>query len=235
MGLAWSFLNPLLMLCVYTFVFSVVFKARWGTNGEESRAQFALILFVGMIVFGVFSDVIGRASTLVVANVNYVKKVVFPLEILPVVALGAALFHGVVSLAVLAAFYAATNGYLHWTSLYLPIVLAPLLLLILGIAWLLASLGVFLRDAGQTVGILLTMAMFLSPIFYPVTTLPEAFRPLLMANPLTFMIEQARAVLIWGQPPDAAGLAIYTCVAVCVLWAGYAWFQRTRRAFADVL
>ena len=235
LGLAWSFLTPILMLAVYTFVFSVVFKARWGTDGDESKTQFALVLFVGMIVHGLFAEVLNRAPGLILSNVNYVKKVVFPLDVLPVIAMGAALFHASISLAVLLIAFALFNGYLHWTAIFIPVVLLPLVILTLGVAWIFASLGVFLRDVGQTVGIITTMMLFLAPIFYPVTALPEEVRPLIMANPLTFIIEEARGVVILGRMPEWTGLGIYTLAATAVAWAGFAWFQKTRKGFADVL
>ncbi len=235
-GLAWSFFNPVFMLVVYTFVFSEIFKSRWGgAGGDESKTQFAVVLFVGMIVLGLFSEVLNRAPGLVLANVNYVKKVVFPIEILPVVAMGAALFHSLVSLGVLLAAFGLFNGLLHWTAIFTPLVLLPLIILTTGLAWMLASLGVFLRDVGQTIGIITTVLMFLSPVFYPVTAVPVRFRPFIMANPLTFIIEQAREVLIWGHLPDWLGLGIYTAGTAAIAWAGYAWFQKTRKGFADVL
>jgi lipopolysaccharide transport system permease protein len=235
MGLAWSFFNPIIMLAVYTFVFSVVFKQRWGVNGEESKTQFAVVLFVGMIVHGLFAEVLNRAPSLILSNANYVKKVIFPIEILPVVALGAALFHSLISLSVLLAAFVLFNGYLHWTAIFTPLILLPLVILTTGLAWMLASLGVFLRDVGQTIGIITMIAMFLAPVFYPVTALPEDFRPWIMANPLTFIIEQAREVLIWGRLPNWTGLGAYTVLAVAITWAGYGWFQKTRKGFADVL
>ena len=235
MDLAWSFFNPVFMLAVYTFVFSVVFKARWGVGGEESKTQFAVVLFVGMIVHGLFAEVLNRAPGLILGNVNYVKKVVFPLEILPVISMGAALFHSLISLGVLLIAFALFNGYLHWTAVLAPLVVLPLIILTLGLAWMLASLGVFLRDVGQTIGIITTVMMFLAPVFYPITALPEEMRPWIMANPLTFIIEHAREVLIWGRLPNWIGLGIYTLMASAVAWAGYAWFQKTRKGFADVL
>jgi lipopolysaccharide transport system permease protein len=235
MGLAWSFFNPVFMLTVYTFVFSVIFKSRWGPVGEESKTQFAVVLFVGMIVHGLFAEVLNRAPSLILSNVNYVKKVVFPLEILPVIAIGAALFHTTISLCVLLTAFAIFNGYMNWTVVFTPLVLLPLVILTTGLAWMLASLGVFLRDVGQTIGIVTTVLMFLAPVFYPVTALPEEFRPWLMANPLTFIIEQARDVLIWGRVPDCSGLGAYTVVAIATTWLGYVWFQKTRKGFADVL
>ena len=235
MGLAWSFFNPVFMLTVYTFVFSVIFKSRWGVGGEESKTQFAVVLFVGIIVHSLFAEVLNRAPGQILTNVNYVKKVVFPLETLPVIAMGAALFHTFISLGVLLAAFALFNGYLHWTAIFTPLVFLPLVILTLGLAWMLASLGVFLRDVGQTIGIITTVMMFLAPVFYPTTAIPEEIRPWMMANPLTFIIEQAREVLIWGRLPDWLGLGIYTLVATAIAWAGYAWFQKTRKGFADVL
>ena len=235
MGLLWSFLNPIFMLVVYTFVFSVVFKARWGVGEDETKTQFAIVLFVGMIVHGLFAEVLNRAPGLILSNVNYVKKVVFPLDILPVISMGAALFHSLISLLVLLTAFFLINGYLHWTAIFIPLVLLPLVILTLGLAWILASLGVFLRDVGQTIGIVMTVTLFCSPVFYPITALPEIYRPWLMANPLTFIIEQARAVLIFGQIPNWAGLVTYILVAMLMAWIGYAWFQKTRKGFADVL
>jgi lipopolysaccharide transport system permease protein len=238
LGLAWSFFNPVLMLSVYTFVFAVVFKARWGdaaVAAPQSKADFALLLFVGMIVHGLFSEVLNRAPQLILTNQNFVKRVVFPLHILPVVSTIAAVFHALVSLVVMLLAFALFSGPPHWTVLLEPLLLLPLLLLTLGLAWMLASLGVFLRDVGQAIGLVTTVLMFLAPVFYPVSALPAQFQPWMLANPLTFIIEQSREVLIWGHLPKWSGLAQYTLVALGVAWAGYAWFQKTRKGFADVL
>jgi lipopolysaccharide transport system permease protein len=234
MGLAWSFFNPILMLVVYTFVFSVVFKARWGTE-VESQTSFAIVLFVGMIVYGLFAEIANRAPGLILSNVNYVKKVIFPLEILPVIGMGAALFHALISFCVLLAAILLINGTLAWTAIFFPLVILPLLVSTLGIAWFLASVGVFVRDVGQTIGIFTTVLMFVSPVFYPISALPENFQIWLMLNPLTFVIEQSRAVMIFGKQPDWTGLGIYSSVSLLIAWAGYWWFQKTRKGFADVL
>lgn len=235
MGLAWSFFNPILMLAVYTFVFSVVFKAKWGMGAGESQYGFAIALFVGMIVHGLFAEVLNRAPGLVLSNVNYVKKVIFPLEILPVVGMGAALFHTLISFGVLLAAILLVNGGLAWTVIFFPLVILPLLIATLGIAWFLASLGVFVRDVGQTIGIFTTVMMFISPVFYPVSALPEKFQAWLMLNPLAFIIEQSRAVIIFGKLPDWAGLGIHAAAGLAVAWSGFWWFQKTRKGFADVL
>lgn len=234
MGILWSFFNPVFMLAVYTFVFSVVFKARW-SGGSESKTEFALILFAGLIVFNLFAECFNRAPSLILSNVNYVKKVVFPLEILPWVALGSALFHALISLGVWLIAYLFLFSVPHITVLLLPLVILPLLLLIMGLTWALASLGVYLRDVSQFIGVLTTVLMFLSPIFYPASALPEQYRHLLLLNPLTPAIEQARDVLFWGKVPNMTILLVYLLGAALVAWLGFAWFQKTRKGFADVL
>jgi lipopolysaccharide transport system permease protein len=235
LGVMWVFFNPLLLLMLYTFFFSVVFNARWGGLRPESKFQFAILLYVGMIVHTLFSEAVTRAPMLIVSNVSYVKKIVFPLEILPVVALGTALFNATASFLVLLSAFLLINGQIHWTALLLPVVLSPLIVLTLGVTWSLASLGVFLRDVEQPIGVAMTVLLFASPVFYPVDALPERIRPWLMLNPLTFIIEQARAVLIFGELPNWYGLVIYTLVASTIGWVGYFWFQKTRKGFANVL
>lgn len=234
MGVLWTFLNPVFMLTIYTFVFSVIFQAKWGAIGN-SKSEFAIILFSGLIVFNLFAETVGRAPTLILSNVNYVKKVVFPLEVLPVVTVLAASFHGVVSVLVLLAFKLSVGGSIPPTVLLLPVVLFPLLLLTMGVAWFLASLGVYLRDVAQTVGLLVSALMFMSPIFFPISAIPERFRPLMHVNPLTFIIEQTREVLLFGHLPSWSGLALYGVVSVFSATLGFIWFQKTRRGFADVL
>jgi lipopolysaccharide transport system permease protein len=234
LGILWSLFNPVFMLLVYTFVFSVVFKARWA-GGSDSRTEFALILFAGLLVFNLFSECVTRAPSLVLSNVNYVKKVVFPLEVLPVVSLGAALFHTAVSIAVWMIAYLILFGIPQPSALLLPAILLPLVLLILGLSWLLASLGVFLRDVAQFIGLLVTVLMFLSPIFYPVSALPPDFQQLFLLNPMTPVIEQVRNALIWNKPPAWGFYAVYLTACAFVAWLGFAWFQKTRKGFADVL
>lgn len=235
MGLAWSFFTPVLMLTVYTFVFSVVFKARWGAGAEESKAGFAILLFTGMIVHGLFAECVNRAPGLILGNVNYVKKVVFPLEILPWVALGSALFHSAISLLVLLLAQLFFNQTLPWTVVLFPLVLLPLLLATMGAAWFLSALGVYLRDVGQTIGLVTTVLMFLSPVFYPISALPEKYRFWLHLNPLTFIIEEGRKTLVYGQLPDWGGGALYLACSMLIAWAGFWWFQKSRKGFADVL
>lgn len=236
LGLLWSFLNPLFMLAVFTFVFSTVFKVRWGGGGEQAGTMaFAVILFAGLIVHGLFAEIAGRAPMLVVGNVNYVKKIIFPLEVLVVVTLGAALFHALISVLVLLIFQLIISGTLPLTALWLPMVLVPFALLLLGMGWILASLGVYLRDINQIIVPIITAMLFLSPVFFPASALPAAMQPYLFLNPLTLIIEQTREVLIFGRMPDFIALAIYTLVAIAIAAAGLFWFQKTRKGFADVL
>lgn len=234
MGILWSFFNPLFMLAVYTFVFSVVFQARW-SGGSGSKTEFALVLFAGLMMFNLFAECINRAPGLILSNVNYVKKVVFPLEILPAVTLLAALFHLLISLGVWLLAYVIFFGVPHATVLYLPLIVLPLVVFIMGLGWALASLGVYLRDVSQFIGLITTVLMFLSPIFYPATALPEAYRHLLYLNPLTPVIEQTRDVLFWGKNPDFLMLGLYWLITAIIAWLGFAWFQKTRKGFADVL
>lgn len=234
-GVAWSFLTPLLMLCVYTFVFSVVFQARWGGDLPDGRAHFALIMFVGMLVHALFSEVVNRAPGLILSNPNYVKKVVFPLEVLPAMVMASALFHACVSVLILLVALLVLDGRIEWTLVFLPLILAPLVVLTLGVAWFLAALGVYVRDVSQVTMIVTTVMLFLAPIFYPITALPESFRWIVMVNPLTFIIEQTRDVLVWGRMPNFAGLGFYLLVALVVAWGGFFWFQKTRKGFADVI
>ena len=234
LGILWSLFNPIFMLAVYTFVFSVIFKARWST-GSESKTEFALVLFAGLIIFNLFAECINRAPALIQANTNYVKKVVFPLEILPLVVFGAAFFHAIISFFVWLVFSFFVFGMPHATSLLFPVVLVPLTLLILGLSWFLASLGVFLRDITQVVGIITTTLMFLTPIFYPIAAIPEKYHPLIYSNPLAFIIEQARGLLIFGLSPDWLNVMLLTLLTLVFTLCGFAWFQKTRKGFADVL
>ncbi len=236
MGVTWSFLHPILMLAVYTFVFSVVFEAKWpGMLEGQSKSRFALLLFIGVIAHGVIADALIRAPGLIVGNTNYVKKVVFPLETLGWSLVGSSAFHALVSIVILLAAKWLLEGSVPLGALWLPLILLPLGFFALGATWLLASLGVFIRDIGQITSVISIILMFLAPVFYPITALPEEYRPWVYANPLTFVIEQSRAVLFANAVPDAIPLLRYYVIAIVVMVFGYWWFQKTRRGFADVL
>lgn len=235
LGLAWSFLTPLLMLAVYTTFFTVMLQARWGGEGQNSHGNFTVILFVGLIVHSMFSECINRAPSLIVQNANYVKKIVFPLEILPWIAVSSALVHAGIGLIVLLIVQIAISGALPWTLVFLPLVIAPFLFVILGFTWFLSALGVFVRDIAQLTGMLTSVMLFMSPIFYSTSSLPERVQPWIALNPLTFIIEQSRNVLIYSAPPDWGGLVRYSIAALSIAWLGFWWFQKTRKGFADVL
>lgn len=235
MGVAWSLVTPILLLVIYTFIFSVVFNTRWGVESQGGRTEFALILFVGLIVHGLFAECIIRAPSLIVGNVNYIKKVVFPIEILPWVAFGAALFHTCISLLVLVVARVVLHQDLPWTALLFPIVMIPLVLGTMGVTWFLSALGVYIRDIGQVVTMISTVLLFMSPVFYPASALPEKYQILLRLNPLAFMIEESRNTLIFGKLPNFTHWLILTIVSAFVAWLGFMWFQKTRKGFADVL
>jgi len=222
------------MLTIYTFVFSVVFKAKWGA-GSDSKTEFAMILFAGLIVFNLFSETVTRAPSLILSNVNYVKKVVFPLEILPIVSILSSCFHTLVSIGVLVLFRLVVGSGFSLTTLLFPFIIAPLLLLSLGLSWFLAALGVYLRDVSQTIGLVMTALMFVSPIFFPITALPAKYHIYVYLNPLSFIIEQGREVLIFSHLPDLKGLLIYYAFGCLSALLGFSWFQKARKGFADVL
>lgn len=234
LGVLWSVINPLILLLVYTFVFSVVFKARWGA-GDSSRVEFAIVLFVGLLIFNLVSEIIIKSPTIIVYNTNFVKKIIFPLEVFPVVILLSSLFHMLMSFFVWLLVYAVFFGVPHLEILYFPIVLAPVCILSLGLSWFLSALGVYLRDLAQVVGPLTTVVMFLSPIFYPVSALPPEFQALLHLNPLTLVIEQARTVLVFGGDLDWKAISALMLGSIIFASCGLAWFQKTRKGFADVL
>ena len=234
-GLAWSFFNPLLMLAIYTFFFSYVLKAKWGEGAVTSHADFAIILFSGLIVHGMFSECIVRAPALISDNVNFVKKVVFPLDIFPWVTLLAAFFHMLISLVVLVLMMMVFSEPVPLTIFLLPLVLTPFLLITIGTTWFLAAMGVYVRDVGQMMSFVSSILLFLSPIFYPVASLPEGLQTIAFLNPLTLVVEQTRQISIFGQIPNFDGLALYTFISLFVAYGGFWFFQRLRKGFADVL
>jgi lipopolysaccharide transport system permease protein len=234
LGIVWSVLNPIFTLAVYTFVFSVVFKARW-SGGSDSKTEFALILFAGLMIFNLFSECMNKAPTLILSNLTYVKKVVFPLEILPVVTLCAAFFHMLVSFIVWLIFFVIFMHAPPITIILAPVLIIPLMLISLGTGWLISSLSVYFRDIGQVIGILTTILLFMSPVFYPTSVLPPEYQKLLYFNPLTPTIEYLRSALINGVAPDAWSFLEYFLKSLIFACVGFAWFQKTRKGFADVL
>lgn len=236
LGIVWSFVTPILMLLVYAFVFSIVFQARWGASGGAVQpGEFALTLFAGLIPFNMFAEVVTRAPSLILSVPNYVKKVVFPLEILPVVAVGSALVHSLISVGILVVASLALTGSVSPTLVLLPLAYLPLILLTLGLGWSLASLGVYVRDIGQAIGVVTQVLLFVSPIFYPVAAVPERLRVALYVNPLTAILSGFRRTILWGVAPAWSPWAGLTAATAVLALLGYAWFMQTKKGFADVM
>ena len=233
LGLLWSFITPLILLGVYTFVFSGLFNSRW--SGSDSTADFAVILFAGLILYQYFADVVVRAPSLILSNVNFVKKVVFPLEVLVPVITGSALFHAFISFLILLAAVFYVQGHIPLTVFWTPVILLPFTMMILGFGWALAAFGVYLRDIGQVMGTVTTALLFLAPIFYPPTAIPDWVAPYVNFNPIAIPIEMLRGAVIFGHNPNPALFVIYTLMAIIIFSLGYLCFQMTRKGFADVI
>ena len=228
-------MNPVVLLLIYTFVFGVVFRARWPQAGSQDLTGFAVTLFAGLVVINTFGEMAARAPTLVVNVPNYVKKVVFPLELLPVSALGSSLFHALVSLAILIGGHLLTGGTIGWTVLLLPVVWLPLVCLALGFAWFLSSLGVFVRDIGHFVMLVVMVLPFVTPTFFPLSAIPPPFDELVRLNPLTAVVEDTRRTVLWSQLPAWETLGRTALGSAAFMLLGYAWFMKTKKAFADVI
>ncbi|MGR9108599.1 MAG: ABC transporter permease [Gammaproteobacteria bacterium] len=233
-GLFWSWLNPLFSLAMYTFVFAVVFKARWGLHAETT-GDFALILFAGLIVHALLADCMIAAPGLILGNPAYVKQLVFPLEILSLVSVGASIFHAAISLALLLLVWFITHGELPASIVFIPLLWLPLCVIAAGFSWLLAASAVYIPDIAQIVGFLSKALLFFSPIFYPAGAVPEPFRALLNVNPLTYVIETTRTCLILGEWPELDGYLVYCLISLTLAWIGFVFFQKLRPGFADVL
>ena len=234
LGVIWSFMTPLILLLIYAFIFGTVFQNKWGVHADVNGA-FVGNLFLGLIVYTAFSEILNRSPILIVANANYVKKVMFPLDVFPWSALAASLFHLVVSFFLLFLFALASGLKLHFTGLLLPLLLLPFALVLMGCSWFLAAIGVFVRDIGQVIGLVATAAMFLAPVFFPLSAVPTAYRNFFFLNPLTWEIESARDLLFHGALPSMLSSGIYTIASLWVFFLGYAVFARLRHGFPDVL
>jgi lipopolysaccharide transport system permease protein len=234
-GLFWSILSPLFMLIIFSFVFTNIFKSRWGVAVEATAVSYPVILFAGLIVFNFFSECFGRSPAIIIGNQNFVKKIIFPLEILPLVSILCALFQAAISFAILLIFILVETGSIPWTALLLPIGIFPFFVFILGMMFWLSATGVFVRDISQTIGLITTGMMFISPIFFPASSFPEHWRFLANYNPLTYPIEQTRDLLIFGVGIDPVAWLTYLVVSLVFCWLGFAWFQKLRIGFADVL
>ena len=235
LGFLWAFFYPILMLLVYTFVFGMVMDVKWGVEGQDN-IEFGLILFAGLLCHGLMAEVVIGSVASITSNVQYVKKVVFPLEILSLVSLANALFHMFLGMLILLVIFIATGNQLHWTILLAPVVMFPFVVFLLGLSWFLSVMGVYIRDLGQIVGVLMTVLMFLCSIVFPFDRLPLELQPyVLWLNPLTIIVEQLRAVVLFGQLPDWELLGLYSIGAFAMFFVGTWLFKRTRNGFADVI
>jgi lipopolysaccharide transport system permease protein len=232
-GVVWSFADPLFLLAVYTLAFGVIFKARWGFAG--GTGDYALMLFAGLIVFNAFAECLNKAPTLIIANPNFVKKVVFPLEILPWVMALTALAHALMGIAVWFVGYFVIVGVPSPNALLFPLVLVTFFPLLLGIGWLLSAIGVIVRDATQLTTMLSHALLFLTPIFYSIDAVPPLLRGALMMNPLTFVVEELRLVLVYGEAPLLRGLVVYFLLSTVFAWLALLLFRRIRPRFADLV
>ena len=235
LGLVWSFVQPLMMLCVYTFVFSVVLKARWGMDTGDSKGAFAIIMFCGMALYNIFAECIAGSCGVILVNPNLVKKGIFPLDVLPLAQTFSTFILSTVWFFLLFLGVIFIYGKLSFTMLLLPLVLIPLFLFTQGVSYFVASLGVYVRDTSYVVQVILQILFFMTPIFYPISVVPKQYRWPLEANPLTILIEQARNVFLYGKLPDWNFLGIAFLISVIVLQLGFVWFTRTKKGFADVL
>ncbi len=236
LGLLWSLVTPVVMLTVYVFVFGIVFKSRWpSAGGSGSLGEFALVMFAGQIAFQIFAEPVGRAPSLISSTPNFVRKVVFPLQILPLTAVGAAAFHAAIASVILLLASVVIVGGVPWTFVLVPFAILPLVLIGLGFTMFLAALGVYLRDMGFVVGVALQILFFLTPIFYPLSAVPAEYRQWMSLNPLTPSIEIVRACLITGDLPGWPVWAATFLVGAGILVLGNAWFMITRKGFADVI
>lgn len=235
LGLIWSFLNPLLMLALYVFVFGFIFDGRFGVIANETRTDYALGIFFGLTLFQFIGEVMGLAPTIIISNPNFVKKVVFPLEILPAANVGAAGFHLLISLGLALVSLMFFGRDIHLELLWLPIIIAPLILLSLGVAWLLSALGVFFRDIGQLMQFLTMALMYSSAVFFSADKIPPQIWTFLKYNPLLLAIELARNTALWAQPMDYQHLGYLYAFAVGVCYIGHRVFQKMKPAFADVI
>ena len=222
------------MLVAYSFVFNVIFKARWAGT-DEGDGTFVLMLYAGMLVHGLVAECLIRSPGLIIATPSYVKKIVFPLEVVPLVCVAVALFNLCTGIGLLLIAKIAIMHSVSWVNIWALPVLLPIMLITLGITYLFSALGVYLRDLSQLTTSLAMILLFFSPVFYPVSSVPQKYRVFFEWSPLTSTIENMRKVFLFNQLPDFAALSVSMIVSLILCWAGYFTFQRMRMGFADVL
>ena len=236
LGLVWSFVQPLMMLAVYTFVFTFVLKAKFGVPIEDTRmGAFAIIMFCGMSVFNIFSDTVNSCATIINSNSNLVKKVVFPLELLPLSQAVVCFIFGLIWFFLLLFGVIFILHSLSLRALLLPVMLVPLFLFSCGCGFIVSAFGVYIRDLPYMIGVILQILFFMTPIFYSVKSVPEKFQIFLYLNPLCEMVEQTRIVFLYGAPPNWLYVGILWAGSLLVLHFGFLLFRKLKKGFADVL
>ncbi|MDD9266620.1 ABC transporter permease [Paenibacillus sp. GCM10023248] len=235
LGMMWSIITPLIMLSIYTYVFGYIFKSKWDFAVSSTKQEFAITVFCGMIIFAIFSETITKSPSIITNNPNYVKKVVFPLEILPLSLLGGAVVNFLIGLVILLAGKVIFIGPLNWEFFYIPVILLPLLIVSLALSYIFASLGVYLRDLEHTIGITVQALYLLTPIFYPISAIPTQIRSLFLFNPIAGIVDNMRKIIIWGMKPDMALWGYQIIGSIILLQIGYWWFMKLRKGFADVI
>lgn len=235
LGIFWSFLIPILMLIIYTFVFSEVFQAKWGSGSTDNKFEFALILFCGLSAFNMVSEVMNRSTVLIASNVNYVKKVIFPLEALPVIITFSSLFNCLISYLILIVAKLFLEGNISKTLYQIIFLFIPLILLCVGLSLFISAISVYLKDVGNAIGVIVTILMYMSPVFFPLASVPERFQIICMINPMTYIIENFRKVTLYGENIDIMFYLISLIVALLFCVFGKVVFYRAKEGFADVL
>lgn len=234
LGFLWSLITPIIMLLIYTLVFGVIFQSKWDIEVNNTH-YFAMVLFIGLTTFNIFSEVIVGSVNIISNNVNYVKKVIFPLEILPIVVLCTSLFQNSINFLIIIAFSFLFLDIFSISILILPFYMLPFLLSIIGISWIISSVGVYIKDLNQVIGSLISGLLFLSPVFYPLEAIPDKFKPYFDLNPLTIIISDVRRIVLFGEIPSVLSWCGALIISVLILSLGYKFFNSVKRGFSDVL
>ena len=235
LGIAWNLIMPLIMLSVYTIVFGIVFKAKWDIQVSDSKAEFALALFAGITIYSMFSEVISASPTIIVGNTNYVKKVIFPLEILTMTSIGTSLVQVFFNVVIIVIGKMIFMHFFDLTPLFLIVILIPLIFLLAGLSWIISSIGVFVKDMQQIASVVTLIFGYLTPVFYPVEVVPDSVKFVMYINPLTYIVINARKVLVYKMLPDFRQLAIVTFASYMIMMLGYYFFRKVKVNFADML
>ncbi|HAS3607706.1 TPA: ABC transporter permease [Vibrio cholerae] len=232
LGILWSVVLPLFMLAIYSFVFGFVFKSKWGV---ETSVNYSLMMFIGLIVHAYYADCLGKATSLIQSNANYVKKVIFPLESLCWVSLLSSLFQFFISMSVFLLFYFFQGNEVFITQLLFPIILIPMIVVSLALINFLSALSVYVRDVSHIISVVVSVMLFMSPIFYSIESVPESYRWIIYLNPITFTVEALRDSVIYGKVFNLSHYAIYLFISIMLYYLSKKWFNKLKYGFSDVI